>query len=85
MKIERSSLDVSLEGCRQQLLKIAAQLADLKTMGHGNANHVAKSTPVKKPRNISKAARNRIADAQKRRWDDYRKAKEVEMKARRRA
>jgi hypothetical protein len=77
-------LSAALEGLVMQKSRIEAQIAEVKRLlGHGKAAPVAAAqaeAPAKTKggrRKMSAAARKRIADAQKKRWAEYRKAQQL--------
>ena len=75
-------LKAALEGLEAQKKRIDGQIAQVQAMiGHPKraTAKAAAAEPAPKPRRkrkLSAAARQRIAAAQKKRWAEYRKAKE---------
>ena len=62
-------ITAAIDGFEAQKKRIDAQIADLRQALTGNgAGGVAASEPVHGRRKMSAAARNRIADAQRKRW-----------------
>ena len=84
--IDRGFLNAALEGLELQRERIAGQIRHVKSLlGEKQPSAVpaaaaAKSEPAVK-RELSDAARKRIAKAQKKRWAAYRKAKRAAGKA----
>lgn len=73
-------LQAALEGLEAQKQRIEEQIAQIRSLlgrrGPGRAAATVTLTgtqPVAKKRQLSEAARKRIAAAQKRRWAEYRK------------
>jgi hypothetical protein len=80
-------LAAALEGLELQKGRLVEQINAVRSMlGRGGARQAgavaadAAPAPVKRGRNMSAAARRRIAAAQKKRWADYRKKKAAEAK-----
>ncbi len=79
-----SLLSAALEGLEIKKTRIDEQIAEVRAMlspGTAPKQASAPSSQKKAPkkhakRNLSEAARERIADAQRKRWDAYRKNKE---------
>jgi len=74
-----SLLEAALEGLKNQRSRIDQQIAEVEQMlGRRRSRPALASTPVlagapRKRRELSPAARKRIAAAQKKRWAEYRK------------
>jgi len=72
-------LEAALEGLKNQRSRIDQQIAEVERMlGRRRGRPALSSTPVlpgvpRKRRELSPAARKRIAAAQKKRWAEYRK------------
>ncbi len=74
---EAAFLTAALEGLELQRARIEAQIAEVKAMLGGKrpkATEQEAEAPAPK-RQLSSAARKRIAAAQKRRWAEFRKKK----------
>ena len=76
-----SLLAAALEGLEIQRSRLDAQIAEVKrALGQGGRKaatvETAKAPKPRRRRNLSAAARARIAAAQKKRWADYRKKKQ---------
>ncbi len=74
---EAAFLTAALEGLELQKARIEAQIAEVKDMLSGRRPKAAvqeAEAPAPK-RQLSSAARKRIAAAQKRRWAEFRKKK----------
>lgn len=73
---DTSLLSAALEGLEMQRKRVEDQIAQVRAALGGrkprSASSDAPSKPVKK-RELSPEARKRIANAQKRRWAEYRK------------
>jgi hypothetical protein len=82
--MDRSILEAAIIGYQHQIAQAQAAVVDIqKQLGHrgpGRPRGVtapaesSEATPIKR-RTMSAAARKRIADAQKKRWAAYNKAK----------
>ena len=74
-----SLLEAALEGLKNQRSRIDQQIAEVEQMlGRRRGRPALASTPVlagtpRERRELSPAARKRIAAAQKKRWAEYRK------------
>jgi len=72
-------LAAALEGLELKLARINAMIAEIKGQGSKRAAPAADAPAEKKPRRkkreLSPEARQRMADAQKKRWAKARKAK----------
>lgn len=74
-------LEAALEGLELQKSRVEEQIAEVRRMLGGKASKPVKGSPVTavapaaatKKRELSPAARKRIAAAQKKRWAAYRK------------
>jgi hypothetical protein len=74
-------LQAALEGLELQRKRIEEQIAQVRSMLGGKApkpGSDSAAAPAVKKRQLSPAARKRIAEAQKRRWAEYRKAEKAE-------
>src|ERR1022692_756707 len=69
-KLTAEIINAAVEGFEQQKLRIDAQIAELRKMliGTPPATAAAPEAPKGKRRKMSAAARNRIGDAQRKRW-----------------
>ena len=69
-------LEAALEGLALQKQRIEAQMSDIRArLGRPSRQKGASaSVPAVTKRNLSPAARKRIAAAQKKRWAEYRKS-----------
>jgi hypothetical protein len=69
-------LEAALEGLALQKQRIEAQMSDIRAQLGRPSRHKSASAPTAAPakRNLSPAARKRIATAQKKRWAEYRKS-----------
>ncbi len=79
-KLTPEILSAALAGLEAQRDRIATQIADVRRMLGGSPASVspAAETPTRKPRRkMSAAARKRIAEAQRKRWQAVRKAAEA--------
>lgn len=79
-------LAAALEGLESQKRRLDDQIAEVRRLlGGGAARKAAKAAPVvsadgavaKPRRQMSASARKRIAEAQKKRWAEYRKQQEA--------
>jgi hypothetical protein len=77
---DQELLSAALQGLEAQKKRIEEQISQVQAMlGHrrgrpaGSANTAAAPEPAARRRQLSPAARKRIAAAQKRRWAEYRK------------
>jgi hypothetical protein len=72
-------LAAALEGLELKLARINAMIAEIKGQGSKSAVSAVAAPAAKKPRRkrreLSPEARQRMADAQKKRWAKARKAK----------
>lgn len=71
-------LNAALEGLEAQRKRIEEQISQVQAMlghrrGRPASNDSASAQPAARKRQLSPAARKRIAAAQKRRWAEYRK------------
>ena len=85
--LDQSLLEAALEGFESQLARINAQIAQVKSMMSGKKTAAAAAPPAaaatgatkgkrtRKSRVVSEEARQRMADAQKKRWAKIRAAK----------
>jgi hypothetical protein len=76
---DQALLNAALEGLQLQKQRIEDQIRDVRArLGKGTARRgrppAVNSTKNVGRRTLSEAARKRIANAQKRRWAEYRKA-----------
>ena len=77
---DQALLEAALIGYQHQLDQIEAKMADLRRQLGGKAPASAAKAPVTgsgKKREMSAAARKRIAAAQKKRWAEYHRLKEA--------
>ena len=77
-KLTTEIITAAIRGFESQKRKLDLQIAELKTMlSPGSAEATATTEPTKrKPRKMSAAARARIAEAQKARWESFHKQQE---------
>jgi len=78
-----SILTAALAGLEAQKQRIEQQMAQVRSLlgkRRGEALAPAPARPGRK-RRLSAAARQRISDAQKRRWESYRKQRAAEAKS----
>ena len=72
-------LAAALEGLELKLARVNAMIAEIKGQGSKRVTSAAAEPAAKKPRRkkreLSPEARQRIAEAQKKRWAKVRKAK----------
>jgi hypothetical protein len=78
-------LSAALEGLEAQKRRIEEQISQVETMlgrrrGRKPKSEPAEARPAVRKRQLSSAARKRIAAAQKRRWAEYRKRVAAEQK-----
>ena len=73
-------LQAALDGLEAQKARIEQQIAEVRQLlgqrrpgTHSKDARQSSAAPERKPRELSSAARKRIASAQKKRWADYRK------------
>jgi hypothetical protein len=68
-KLDASLLQAALEGLEQQKNEINKKIATVRGMlGVPKAQAGAAAAPARRKRKLSRAARKRISEAQKRRW-----------------
>lgn len=88
IRADRDMLEAALMGLQHRREEIEKKMAELRGMvgrlAPRGSDGVA-SAPARKSRVLSAAARSRIAAAQKKRWDAFRKAKAQRKPARRAA
>lgn len=79
MPLDATTLQMALIGYKAEREKIEQKIAELEQQLGGRTartvNPVAATTKKRRPRHMSAAARKRIADAQRKRWAEYRKKK----------
>ncbi|MFN0100729.1 MAG: hypothetical protein ACKV2U_01430 [Bryobacteraceae bacterium] len=81
VELDQSLLQAALEGLESQLAKLEGQIAHVKSMMPGQKTasapkaYVPKVRKGKKGRAVSEEGRQRMAEAQKRRWAKVRAAK----------
>lgn len=63
-----------LQSARSSLTALSGTVAPRRGRPKGSKNAVSPVLPVKKPKKMSAEGRKRIAEAQKRRWAETRKA-----------
>ncbi|HWR54291.1 MAG TPA: hypothetical protein VN428_24505 [Bryobacteraceae bacterium] len=76
-ELDRSILEAALEGLQHRLETINENMAEVRGLLSGRAKAVSAQveSPAEKPtrrRRMSAAARKRIAEAQRRRWQQFR-------------
>jgi|SwirhisoilCB2_FD_contig_31_2055588_length_403_multi_3_in_0_out_0_1 hypothetical protein len=73
-------LEAALEGLLLQKQRLEAQIQDVRVLlgKRKPGSHTAESNGVSGRRELSDAARKRIATAQKKRWAEYRKQHKAE-------
>jgi hypothetical protein len=82
--IDPSILEAALEGLETRRARLDEQIAAIRGMIGGGQSGSSPSTSlitgIPRKRMLSPEARKRIADAQKRRWAEYRKTHKGEAK-----
>jgi hypothetical protein len=79
---DTSLLSAALEGLEMQRRRVEEQIAQVRAALGGRKFRSASSEPAKpvRKRELSPEARKRIANAQKRRWAEYRKKQAAAVK-----
>jgi hypothetical protein len=84
-QIDTSFLEAALIGYQHELVHIDAKMAEIRRQlvgREGNRSQMPAVKPAKKRSRFSAAARGRIAAAQRKRWAEFKKAKEAPVKKR---
>jgi len=77
---DQALLEAALIGYQHQREQIDAKIAEIRQELGGTSKVAAKSAAPGKKRQMSAAARKRIAAAQKKRWAEYHKLKDSQAK-----
>jgi len=75
MALDIATLQAALIGYQKQHADITAKMDEIQKRLGGKRTTKSLGAPARKKRNLSVAARKRIAEAQKKRWAAHRKAK----------
>ena len=79
-KLTHEILIAAIEGLDAQKTRIDGKIAELRQMLNGGPTVTSEPAPRKR-RKMSAAARKRIAEAQRKRWADYKKTSESSQPA----